>query len=472
MSTEGGPLFRLLRRFVDIRPEELRGALLACGYFFCLLTSYAILRPLRDEMGVRNQEELKWLFTGTMAGMLLAQPVFAWLVTHWPRRKFLPWVYRFFALNLIGFWALLSFGSPETIKLGTQIFFSWVSVYNLFIISIFWSFMADLVRLEQSRRLFGFLSVGGSIGAIVGASITSFLAKPLGPLQLLLVSAVLLEAAVWMVHALVRNFGINDEIADKRAAENAPTSPRTASTTTRTAASATTAASSIEKTEHGGVFTGMKLVFQSPYLLGICGYMFFYTLLNTFLYFEQSLIVKAAVTESADRTALFARMDLSVNILAAVGQFVLTGRIVKRLGIGLTLLSQPLLATIAFVALGLSPVLGVIVVCQVCLRAANFATAKPAREMLFTVLGREVKYKSKSFIDTFIYRGGDQIGAWAFDFLKRAMEIREISFVAVPLGAVWMGVAYALGRKQRRFEAELEANAAGDVAPAAAIVEP
>ncbi len=436
---------RTLQRLVDVRDSELRVLLWACAYFFCVLTCYSILRPLRDEISAgAGREELPWLFTYTLIGTLLANPVYAALVTRYPRKKFIPIAYHFGALNLLAFYLLLRFLPSESAASVARVFFVWLSVVNMFAISIFWSFMADVFLWEQSKRLFGLIAVGGSLGAIAGSGITALLAKPLGPVNLFLVAIAFLELALVAVSALVKLRGFHDDRAPERPEANV----------------------NVEAAEQGGVLNGLRLVFRSPYLQGICLYLLFYTVSSTFLYFGQSTIVRDAVKDSAERTALFARMDFAVNVISIGIQIFFTGRIVKTFGVGFALVSQPLLAMIAFACVGWSPALAVIVVAQVALRSANFATAKPARETLYTVVGREAKYKSKSFIDTFVYRGGDAAGGWIYEILdkKLGLGLSQIAFIGVPIAAGWMLVGLLLGRKQERLAiARGEATAAADL---------
>jgi AAA family ATP:ADP antiporter len=441
-------LKRTLQRLVDVRDGEIRVLLWSCAYFFCVLTFNFILRPLRDEIGSGSgREELPWLFTFTFVGTLIANPIYAALVTHFPRRKFIPIAYHCCALALLAFYVLLRFLPEDGAGKVANVFFVWLSVVNMFLVSLFWSFMADIFSWQQSKRLFGFVAVGGSLGAIAGSGITSLLAKPIGPVHLFLVAILFLELAVVAVGALVKLCNVHDELAVDATAESDAT---------------------LEGQERGGIFTGIQLAFRSPFLFGICLYLFFYTLSSTFFYFEQSSIIGEAVASKADRTALLARMDLAVNVISIGVQVFFTGRIIRALGVGFALFSQPLLAMIAFACLGWSPVLAVIVVAQVGLRAANFATAKPAREILYTVVGREAKYKSKSFIDTFIYRGGDALGGWAFDGLQQLkLSLSQIAFIGVPISAGWMLVGLLLGRKQEKLaiaRGESEARADEQVA--------
>lgn len=447
-------LKRTLQRIVAVQDSEIRALLWSCAYFFCVLASYSVLRPLREQMGIKGgTQNLKWLFTGTFVGMLIANPLYAAIVTRYPRRKFIPIAYHFFSLNLLGFYLALRFLPADSAANVARVFFVWLSVFNLFVISVFWSFMADIFGLEQSKRLFGFIAVGGSLGAIAGSGLTVALAEFIGPVNLFWLSIVFLQGAVLAVRVLVRVCNVEDEFAPRA---RAPAAIPAAVPLEQTAF--------VEGAERGGLFTGIQLVLRSPYLQGICLYLFFYTLSSTFLYFEQAHIVEAAVTSDAGRTELFASIDFWVNVISIAIQIFLTGRIIRAFGVGFMLFSQPLLALVAFACLGWSPTLGVIVAIQVILRASNFAMAKPARETLYTVVGREAKYKSKSFIDTFIYRGGDALGGWAFDGLQKlALSLSQIAFIGVPIAVAWIAVGVLLGKKQERLaEARGEVSSSGE----------
>ncbi|MFN0245188.1 MAG: NTP/NDP exchange transporter [Planctomycetota bacterium] len=427
----------LIQRLFTVRTGEFAAALLAGAYFFCVLSSYYILKPIREQMGIAHGvDKLTWLYTGTFVAMLVAQPIYALLVARSARRRLISVAYRFFALNLLAFFALLQL-APDWHPFGVAAsFYVWVSVYNLFIVSVFWSFMADIFSLEQGKRLFGFISVGGTLGAIFGAGLTKFLVEIVGTTRLLLISVVLLEIAVQLMHAIARSRGItaHEPVALEPAAPVARIEDRT----------------------HGGVFSGVGLVLKSRYLQGICFFMLGYALISTFFYYELSNIVAAAITSRDERTAFFANIDLLVNLIALTVQIFLTGHVVRRIGIGWTLLILPLLSIGLFVALGLDPVLQVVVVAQVAFRGVYFATAKPAREMLFTVVGREAKYKSKNLIDTFVHRGGDALGGWIwkglFDGLH--MGLHQLAFLGAGLAVVWAGVSRWLGKQEQRFERE------------------
>ncbi len=428
-SSAEGMAYRLLRRVIDVRPDEVRGLAWSWLYIFSVLSSYYIVRPIRDEMGVAGGvENLPWLFTGTLLGMMAVNPPFAALVVKLPRVRFISVAYRFFMANLLLFFLLLKVATPEQNIWVGRIFFIWTSVFNLFVVSVFWALMVDLFDSEQGKRIFGFISAGATLGSILGSSLTATLARHLGSTYLLLGSVVLLEVAVFSVRRLSR---LSEALRLRPTArgEEAPIG--------------------------GKVLSGLTHAFNSTYLLNISIYMLLYTITSTFLYFEQATIVNRSFSDRAARTAFFAEVDLLVNVLTLGTQLFLTERLLRLLGLALTLTLLPALSVFGFVTLGLAPTVAIIVIFQVLRRASNFAVARPTREVLFTVIAREDKYKTKSFIDTVIYRSGDQIGAWSYALLSfLGLGMTGIAFVAVPISAAWLLNGFWLGRKQEAIAAE------------------
>ena len=415
----------LLRRLIDIKPEEVRAALWSCAYFFFVLASYYILRPIRDDAGVAGGiKNLPWLFTGTMIAMFLVNPPFAALVARLPRKRFIPIAYRFFVVNLVVFFFLFQYLPQDSRVWVGRIFYIWTSVFNLFVVSVFWGFMTDAFDSGQGKRLFGFIGVGGTLGGIVGPAITATLANTLGIAGLLLVSAVFLELSVVCVRRLSAIFALPDASRPE--------------------------ASRGDEVIGGGMLEGVTHVLRSPYLLGISLYMLLYSIGSTFLYFQQAAIVDQARTDSATRTVLFAQIDLAVNVFTVVVQVLLTGRIMKWLGVAGTLAVVPVISILGFLGLGLLPSIGLLVVFLVLRRGGNFALARPSREVLYTVVPREDKYKAKSFIDTVVYRFGDQVGAWANPLLAAlGLSMTGVALVAAPISALWLVTGYWLGRKQQ-----------------------
>ena len=421
----------LLQRLIDVRAGEGRAVFWAFCYFFALLSSYYILRPIRDEMGVTaGIDQMHWLFSGTFITMLLVVPVFGWITSRYRRRRFLPYIYGFFIANILLFHGLFESGLPP--RQVAPAFFIWLSVFNLFVVSVFWSLMNDLFDNAQARRLFGFIAAGGTLGAIAGPAVTATLVRQLGTSQMLLISAALLGVAMLCIARLL-------------AWRNA------------TPAADRDAGPGVERQEAalgGGILDGILLVVRSPYLLGICLLILLYASLSTFLYFQQAQIVRDTFDDPATRTAVFAAMDLAVNVLTLLTQVFATGRLVRWLGLGRTLALMPLLLGLGFALLGAFPLLPVLVTVQVLRRAGNYAIMRPTREMLYVVLTRAEKYKAKNVIDTLVYRGGDALSSWVYAGMRGlGLSLSTIAWVAVPLSLLWAWVALRLGHRQGEIAA-------------------
>jgi len=413
-----------LKKLVDVRPEELRALWLGFVFNFFVLASYYIVRPIRDDIGAAGGlENLSWLYTGTMFVMLLANALFSALVAKSSRRRFIPFTYRFFIANLVLFYFLMKLApAAHQVWIGRS-FFVWVSVFNLFVVTVFWAFMTDIFNADQGKRLFAFISVGGTLGGIAGGAVTALFVKEVGPLNLLFVSALLLELAARCVGFFP---------AGLQKSDSDPVSPGEG-----------------EQPIGGSLWSGVSNVVRSPYLGGIALYLLFYGITSTLAYFQQADMAAHQFQDHASRTAFFAQVDLSVNVLTILIQIFLTGRLLKWFGVGITLALLPAVNLAGFLAMGWLPLLGVLVVFQTLRRASNFAVSRPAREVLFTILPREDKYKAKSFIDTFVYRTGDQIGAWSYPLLTwLGLGLTGISFVVAPLAAAWCALSLWLGRKQ------------------------
>jgi len=394
-------------------------------YFFSLLCSYYILRPVRDEMGVQSGvDQMQWLFTGTFIAMLLLVPVYGALVARIPRARLLPLVYGFFILNLVAFYFIFDLVPGRGVA---RAFFIWVSVFNLFVVSVFWSFMTDIFSNIRARRLFGLIAAGGSAGAIVGPALTVATVKPLGVHNLLWVSAGFLALAlvcVLRLSAWARDNHTTDISQSRR--DGAATG--------------------------GNALAGLTKVARSPYLIGITLFVLLFTVLATFLYITQAQLVRNAFSDSGQRTAVFATIDLIVNVLTISLQVFVTGHVLSRLGLPVALMLVPFLLITGFVGLGLFPLLYLLLTLQVLRRAGNYAVTRPAREVLFTVVDREDRYKAKSFIDTVVYRGGDTIGAWVHaGLVSLGLSVSGVAAVAVPVALCWLATAWWLGRTHDRL---------------------
>jgi AAA family ATP:ADP antiporter len=415
--------YAALNRIVRIDRSEFAASLWSFACFFLLLCGYYVLRPLRDEMGVQGGvENLPWLFSATFAAMLGVAPLFGWAAARLPRRRLVPWAYLFFIGNVLVFYVLFALGvAPPGVA---RAFFVWVSVFNLFVVSLFWSLMADLFRPEQAARLFGFVSAGGSCGALVGPTLTALLAAPFGTANLLLVSCGFLGLALVCILALIRGAGAAPPAGPVRR----PAEP--------------------SDFIGGTTWSGIAEIPRSPYLLGIVAYVLLSTVLFGFAYLELARMVSAAYNDPAQRTALFAQMDLAVNVITLLGQLLVVAKFVEKLGVGAALALLPALALIGFLAIGFAPVLAVLIAFQILRRAADYAIARPAREMLFTVLTREAKYKSKNFIDTVVFRSGDAASGWVYAALKGlGLGLAGLAAAAIPGVILWIALGLWLGRQ-------------------------
>ncbi|TAK47293.1 MAG: MFS transporter [Xanthobacteraceae bacterium] len=412
-----------LQRAVPATPRERAAALWSFAYFFTLLAGYYVLRPLRDQMGIAGGvRNLPWLFTATFASLLIAQPLYGALVARLPRVRFIPIVYHFFVANLMLFWLLLIFGIAEVIV--ARVFFVWISVFNLFAVAVFWSFMADLFNAEQGKRLFGFIGAGGTAGALLGPVLTIGLSVPLGAVNLLIVAAVFLELAVFSVHRL----------------EPAAKAPESAN---------------LEQRVGGSAFAALPELIRSPYLLGMAAWVSLLSFGATIAYFAQANIVSASIQGAAAQTRIFASIDLAVGLLTLATQVFATGRFLKRFGTGMAAGMLPMVYIVGFAALAIAPSLIVVVMLQVAQRWMNFAIANPARQVFFTVVGREEKYKAKNLIDVVIYRGSDAVYGWVYDSLQAlGLKLGAIVLCALPVVAGWLVLSAALGRAQEHRATE------------------
>ncbi|MCJ2043013.1 MFS transporter [Methylobacterium sp. J-078] len=424
------PASSWLGRLVDVRPGEAPALAWSWAYIFSILAAYYVLRPIRDQMGIAGGlENLPWLFTGTLVGMLVLNVPFAWLVKTLPRARFVPLTYRFFAANILLFACGLYLAGPEGDVWIGRAFFVWLSIFNLFVVSVFWATIVDVFSTEQGKRLFGFIAAGATLGAIAGSATTAILARDVPTWALLVGAAVLLEAAVFSMRGLAR---LSDRL--NRAPVAGDSAPAEAI--------------------GGSAFAGITRTFRSPYLLNIGLFLLLFSITSTFLYFEQAGIAKRSFPDRGAQTAFFASVDLLVNVLTLGVQFFLTGRIVRRIGVGPALALLPAASILGFAALAVSPTITAIVVFQVLRRAGNFAIARPIREVLFTVVPREDRYKAKNFIDTVVYRVGDQLGAWSFAGIAAlGLGSTAVAVTAVPISAAWLVNSLWLGRRQAERQA-------------------
>lgn len=422
-----------LQRFTNIRREEVPVALASTAFFFFVLTALMVLRPAREALGMRSGlDTVRWLFVGTAVVTLAVNPAFGFLVSRFRRIHFIAVTYLFFATSLLGFWGLLTLAPEATGEVSGRVFYVWFSVFNLFSTMVFWALMVDRFSVEQSKRLFGMIAVGGTLGAIFGPWLAALLAAPLGTANLLLVAVSCLMCAIscaWLVARLQPEKLGSGGRADSEA------SP----------------VSQPETVIGGNAWEGLRATARSPYLLGISGYVLILAVIATFLYFTRLAMVAELGDDLDLRTVWFARIDLITQGTTLALQLVVTGHFMRRLGVPLTLALLP--ATVALGMLGLAVVgtLAVLVSFEAVFRAVQRAMMRPARETLFTVVSREEKYKAKAFIDTFVYRGGDVAGAWTEGLLGRVgTGLAALVSLTIPLAILWGVLGIWLGRIQRR----------------------
>lgn len=421
MASAGlGSLRGRAARALGIHEDEIAPAACGFAFFFFLFCGYFMLRPIRETMGIQaGVNQLQWLFTATFVATLAVVPLFGVLSSRVPRSTLLTWVYGLFALTMAGF-AVLLYLQPGSIW-AARAFYVWLSVFNLFVVSIAWSLMADVFRMESAKRLFALIAAGASAGGLCGPLLGALLAGALGPAGLLLLSALLLMATLPLKQWLLR----------WRAA-------------TRTDLS-------LEDIKHpieGGVLAGISRIFRSRYLLGISLLVVLLATLNTFLYMEQARLVADTFPDTAQRIRVFSALDFTVQTLALLSQVFITGRVAARLGLRFLLTAVPLAVGVSFLALAAFPVFGVLAAAMILRRAGEYALIRPGREMLFTAVPPEDKYKTKSVIDTVVYRGGDAASGWVkagVDMLGHGVALIALLGAAVALGAAAVG--YALGKR-------------------------
>lgn len=411
-------------------PSEKRAVFVAFVYFFLLLCSYYLLRPLRDAMGAQaGLSNLKWLFTATLVAMLVVTPFFGALVARVRRRLLLPATYGFFVVNLLVFF--VAFELDPTSTWTARVFFVWLSVFNYFVVSVFWSFMADVFSREQARRLFGPIAAGGSAGAIAGPLMAQWLVGPLGVAGLVLFSSALLASTIVCIRWLGGWSRVEGAVALHERAEEG------------------------DRRIGGSALAGLALLFRSPYLLGIATIIVLASMAGTFMYFELQQLVAERYVDAVSRTEFFARLDLAVSLVAIVLQAFIAARLVERFKLSGALALMPIAACASFAWLAASPVLMVLAATQVIRRAGEFGIGKPCREMLFTTVDAESKYKAKNVIDTLVQRASDTGGAWVHTAMAaQGVALSGFAALGALLMAVLIFVSVALARAyERRGEA-------------------
>ena len=428
---------RVLARLLNVEPGEAPAVAAGLVMFFLLFTGYFMLRPVRETMGVASgPETLQWLFTGTFVATVAFLPLFGWVASKVSRRSILPWTYGFFVANLLGFAAALA-AQPDNLWTA-RAFYIWLSVFNLLAVSLAWSVSADIFASKQAKRLFALIAGGASFGGLIGPILGTLLVAPIGHAGLLVFSALLLAgsagAAIWL-HRWRDCHPVPDAWREAVSAEDGDR----------------------HRPLGGNPFAGATEVFKSPYLIGIALFVLLLSSINTFLYFEQARLVAETFPDRTRQTQVFGLIDSVVQALAILTQIFFTGHIARRLGTGVLLAAVPVVLAAGFLWLAMAPVFAVLVVVIIVRRAGEYALVRPGREMLFTSVSPEQKYKAKNFIDTVVYRGGDAISGW----VKRGLDLfadhpATAMLIGSAIALLWAAVGAGLGRKQSQIEAQAE----------------
>ncbi|MFT3905397.1 MAG: Npt1/Npt2 family nucleotide transporter [Steroidobacteraceae bacterium] len=414
---------RLFKSVAVIESHEIRAVILSMLYFFFLFGSYSVLKPVRDAMGtVYGIDRIQELFTGTLIASFIFAPLYSFFASRLKLSTFLPWVYGFVGATILALYFLFQSVEENQDRWVAATFYVWISTFNILIISVFWTFMADIFSRDQAKRLFGFVAAGGTIGGIVGPLVVSTLAKSLGTDNLMLISAAGFAVTAALVMLLTR---------EKQRL---------------VAAGVAVQKTTLERKLAGNPFDGFKLLFKSPYLLLLAAFLLLMTWISTIVYIQLGDLITKAFASREARAQAYANIDLAVNSLAVIVQLFGTSRFIKRFGVTTGLLVNPVIMVIAFLAVVFSPVLLVLASIQIGRRVAEYAVAKPTREMLFTVVDQESKYKAKNVIDTVVYRFGDWSASWVSSVIL-PFGVTGLAIFGVIVSAIWFPVAYALGKR-------------------------
>jgi AAA family ATP:ADP antiporter len=416
---------RLLKVVASVEPLEVKAVSISFVYFFFLMASYFILRPLRDTMGtIYGVDHLQELFTGTFVVSFIVAPLYAGCASRIRLATFLPWVYGVIAVSMVVFY--FAFEANENSRWLAAAFYVWLSTLNLLIISVFWSMMADIFSSTQAKRLFGFIAAGGTVGTIAAPAFITFFVKTVGANTLLLISGtgfLITALLVRLLEAEKRKFAAADSSAQR---------------------------TSLDKSLGGNPFDGFVLLFKSRYLLMIALFLLLMTWISTVIYFQLGDLISHQFASKAARTQAYATIDLATNSIAVLIQLFGTGRIIKRFGVTTGLLVNPVIMVVAFLAVVAAPGLMVLGTIQVVRRFAEYSLAKPSRDMLFTVVDQQAKYKAKNVIDTVVYRFGDLSSSWISSFIL-PFGVKGLAVFGVIVAAAWFPIAYLLGK---RYEVE------------------
>jgi AAA family ATP:ADP antiporter len=435
-----------------LRPGEATTLALSFLYFLLLLAAYYILRPVRDGLVAGlGTDQVKFLSVVVLITMLGVAPIFGALMVRVPRYKLLPAIYVFAILNLLLF--AFAFTLPNLIALSTRVFYVWVTVFNMFVVSVFWSFMADIWNEEQGRRLFGFIAAGGSLGGLIGPTVAQLLAATMGNSGLTLVAAGLLSSAMACLVVLgnrLRTRALAAATATEIAQPKVTAQPFT-----------------------GSSWQGFILVLRSPFLLGIALLVLVGAIAAMFMYIEIGRLAKELISTPAARTELFARIDFWTNVVTLVFQGVVVGLLTSRFGIRAPLLGMAVIGCISFIPVALSPALATIAITNVARRASEYGLGKPGRDMLYTVATPQEKYLAKNVIDTVVYRGADVLGSWTHTALIAVgVTLAGLGWIASAgmAATVFVALAVARGYELRRSRQTVEQSAIIEGLPVAKVL--
>jgi AAA family ATP:ADP antiporter len=418
MPSEASSGTGVLGKLIAAEREEVPAVAGGFLLFFLVFASFFMLRPVREAFGsVAGGEDLPWLFTGTFVATLIVVPLYGWVAAWMPRRRLLPILYGITSAVMAGFATSLA-TDPESIWTG-RAFYIWYSVVNLFVISIAWSLMADLFERDRGHRLFGQIAAGASLGGLTGPILSGFLVAPLGEAGLLYLSTGLLLSSLLCVRYLL---GWRDRMGPR---QDVPPPERIG----------------------GSIWAGLTLIARSPYLIAIAAFVLLLTTATTFLYFEQARIVEAAFPDRTARTQVFASIDTVVQSLTILIQIFFTGRLAKRLGVTVLLVAVPATMMFGFGLLALAATFPVLVFVMIVRRVGEYALVRPGREMLFTPVDAETKYKAKNAIDTFVYRGGDALSGWAYTGIVAVASTGAVAIAGAAVAGTWAALGYAIGRR-------------------------
>ena len=415
-------LKRAIRTAFKVEPNELRATLLSFGFVFVLMTAYFILRPVRDSLSSDwTDEQLSWLWTSSFFIRLIAVSLYGAVISLLRMRVIVPSMYAFFALTFVGFYiAGRTLGDNDLVN---RAYYVWLSVFSLYHLSVFWTFMSGLYNREQAKRLFAIIAMGATAGALVGPIVPTFFADRIGNLNLLLIAAVLLMLPMAFIYRLehlrVSDLGNADVQADLSDDQKLSSNP----------------------------LSGFKAFASNPYLLAIGVFIVLYVVMSTFIYFELRKML--GDFDRDVRTQIWGSIDLAVNSLTFVIGLFATGRIATRFGMPTTLAIIPAFMVGGWALVALSPVLAVVVGLQIARRAGNYAVTRPGREILFTAVDADTRFKAKPVIDIVVYRGGDMLTAWFYTFLTTALAFGTagIAAVAAVIAGIWAAAGIFLGRK-------------------------